>query len=226
MAHRGNALHVFYIEGNIGAGKSTLLKTLSLLKNWEYWCEPNYNIFERYHPLDVFRQKPNTAAVLQLHILDIMFADIKNHFSNFKYSPTHNVIFIERSLESTFIFNDAAYLMGYITSFEHDFVEKKGEIKLKEIDVFLRESFPDVIILKHNIFLDVTYETCLRRVTHRDSGEHSLESFSKYLLVTHGLHHKKFTPQNSFLLTNISSLLPHAITEQVLNIVQSCLKKS
>ncbi len=225
MASKSNQLFLFYLEGNIGAGKSSLIKTLSLSKQWECWCEPSYNHFLRYHPLDLFRENPNTAAILQLHIIDEMFTDIKNHILNYNYSSNKNIIFIERSLESTFIFNDAAYFMGYISSFEHDFVEKKTQNKVKKLHDFLEERFPDVKIVRHNIFLDVSYETCLRRVFQRDTGEDSLSGFKKYLLLIHGLHHKNFTENNSFVVSDISDSLPHTIIIEITKILQLCLKK-
>ncbi len=225
MAHKCNKLFLFYLEGNIGAGKSSLIETLSLTKQWECWSEPSYNNFLRYHPLDLFRENPNTAAILQLHIIDEMFTDIKNHILDYKYSSNQNIIFIERSLESTFIFNDAAYFMGYISSFEHDFVEKKTQMKIKELNAFLKEQFPDITIVRHNIFLDVSYDTCLRRIFKRDTGEDSLSGFKKYLLLIHGLHHKNFTDNNSFVVSDISHSLPHSIIEKIQQIVQLCRKK-
>ncbi len=140
------------IDGNIGAGKSTILSELCSI-GYRTYPEPIAD-WKRY--LELFYADPKRwSFTVQIAILmSLEKQKLQIDADNRNTNNTNNLVFVERSPESSMIFAAVQKELGYLTDVEFDIVA----------DLYARIKYTAA----YTFLINVSSQTCLTRIRSRD----------------------------------------------------------
>lgn len=152
------------LEGNIGAGKTTLISMLKR-KGFKVVSEPldqyikfqsKFKPFACHNPLENLYQNTKTdVATAQLHFMQVSFNHFGNAIKKYNKINPNDLIFMERTFQSTLQFIELYKQKGVLSPFVYDFLH-----------TFYIENAPQEHIDFH-VYLNVDPLLCLERVLNR-----------------------------------------------------------
>ena len=165
------------IEGLPAAGKSYLYNVLKEQKICRDVCfipEPveKFKKFQSFNPLLEYYKNPiNNAGFCQIYFLNTV-SDL--HREKLLTNVTKSIS--ERNIYSTKIFTDVQHKLGYLSAFQHEYINDL--IKEKIVDI-LPSSFP--FACNKLVYLDSDIDVCLDRIKNNRFEESSMNDLENYL---------------------------------------------
>lgn len=150
---------IIVIDGLIGVGKTTLVEILKQkYKDIVFAKEPveEFMKYKHYNPLKLAYENPKNWTITQLHIINCLV----NHFKKIIESSESRIIVSERGVLSPKIFTRILKNNGFITDFEHQFINDYNEQEIKKI-------FDDNYPIDGIFYIDIPPEIALKRIRKR-----------------------------------------------------------